>query len=85
MEKIKVLIVDDEILAIEDIIGLFGWQGNGFEVVGTANNGEQVLRKFNKLQPQVVITDINDKNFVQKTSVLSTSHNVNLLMHSNCK
>ena len=58
MERVKVLIVDDELLAIEDLIDLFDWQGNGFEIAGTAGNGEQALRKFQKLEPHIVITDI---------------------------
>jgi len=58
MDKIRVLIADDEYLAIEDLINIFDWEQNGFEVVATAKNGEQALQKFNKYKPEIVITDI---------------------------
>ncbi|NTV91391.1 MAG: response regulator, partial [Clostridiales bacterium] len=58
MELIKVLIADDENLAIEDLTDLFDWEGNGFVIIATAKNGEQALQKFNKYSPHIVITDI---------------------------
>ncbi|MFV0527097.1 MAG: response regulator [Lachnospiraceae bacterium] len=58
MEKIKVLIVDDERLAVEDLKNLIDWPKIGFEVVATASNGKQGLLKFKEFSPEVVITDI---------------------------
>ncbi len=58
MEPLKVLIVDDENLAIEDLTILFEWERNGFDIVATAKNGEQALQKYHKYKPDIVITDI---------------------------
>ena len=58
MEKISVMIVDDEKLAIDDFLNMIDWEANGFKVVATAFNGRQALAKFQALQPQVVFSDI---------------------------
>ena len=58
MNKISVMIVDDEKLAVEDLLDIYDWEGNGFEIVATASNGKQALAKFTKLLPNLVITDI---------------------------
>lgn len=58
MNKITVLIVDDEKLVIEDLISIVDWEACGFEIVATVRNGKQALAKFKELCPQVVITDI---------------------------
>lgn len=57
-EKITVLVVDDERLAIEDLCSIVDWQAHGFEIVATAFNGAQAFTKFLQYRPQVVITDI---------------------------
>ena len=33
---LRVLLVDDEYLAIEDLLSMINWEENGFEIVGTA-------------------------------------------------
>ncbi len=58
MSKITVMIVDDEKYVIEDLIGIFDWEANGFQIVATAYNGRQALNKFREFSPQVVISDI---------------------------
>lgn len=58
MKTISVMIVDDEKLAIDDLMSIVDWKENGFEVVATAFNGKQALSKFQKTHPQVVLTDI---------------------------
>ena len=59
MSKIKVMLVDDEPLAIEDLQDIVCWEDLGFEVVATAHNGKQALRKYRESQPDLVITDID--------------------------
>ncbi|MDF2539480.1 MAG: response regulator [Herbinix sp.] len=52
----KVLIVDDAAfmrLAIRQIL-----DKNGFEVIGEAENGEEAVRKFKELKPDIVTMDI---------------------------
>ena len=58
MSKITVMIVDDEKFVIDDLISMFNWEANDFEIVATAVNGKQALAKFNEFTPQIVITDI---------------------------
>ncbi|MGM9650513.1 MAG: response regulator [Faecousia sp.] len=57
-DTIRVMIVDDERLAIEDLRTIVDWQALGFEIVATAFNGTQAFTKFLQLRPQVIITDI---------------------------
>jgi two-component system, response regulator YesN len=58
MDLIKVMIVDDENLAVEDLAGLLDWNALGFSVVATASNGKRALVKYKQYLPQLVITDI---------------------------
>lgn len=58
MDKYKVLLVDDEEEAIEAIRLKLEWETLGFKVIGSANNGVKALELVERLQPDVVITDI---------------------------
>lgn len=58
VKKISVMIVDDEKLAIDDLLDIVDWEDNGYEVVATAINGKQAISKFQRFHPQVVLTDI---------------------------
>lgn len=59
MDRLKVMLVDDEPLAIDDLKDMADWEQYGFSVVATAHNGKQALKKFGELRPDVVITDID--------------------------
>lgn len=52
------MIADDERMALDHLQHIYDWEGNGFSIVATAINGKQALLKFQKLSPQIVITDI---------------------------
>ena len=58
MDKYKVILVDDEEEVIAVIERKIHWDMLGFDVVGSANNGVKALELVEKLQPDVVITDI---------------------------
>ena len=58
MDKYKVVLVDDEEEVIDVIERKIHWDMLGFDVVGSANNGVKALELVEKLQPDVVITDI---------------------------
>ena len=58
MEKYKVILVDDEIEAIQAMEHKMDWDGLGFEVSGSATNGVKALELVENIQPDVVITDI---------------------------
>ena len=55
---ITVMLVDDENLFLEDLLSIYNWGENGFEVVATAHNGREAWSFFQKYKPQIVITDI---------------------------
>ncbi|MGM9937929.1 MAG: helix-turn-helix domain-containing protein [Candidatus Ornithomonoglobus sp.] len=59
MRKLKVLLVDDEIMIREGFKRLFDWEAHGCEVVGEAADGMEALGQIDELLPDIVIMDIN--------------------------
>ena len=59
MRKLKVLLVDDEIMIREGFKCLFNWESHGCEVVGEASDGMEALAQIDTLLPDIVIMDIN--------------------------
>ena len=57
--KVKVLIADDEVLVRIGVIHAIDWEKNGFEIVGEATDGESCLRLAERLQPDLIVLDIN--------------------------
>ena len=53
MEKYKVILVDDEIEAIQAMEHKMDWDGLGFEVSGSATNGVKALELVENIQPDV--------------------------------
>ena len=58
MERYKVILVDDEAEVIDMIEKKIHWNDLGFEGAGSATNGVKALELVEKLQPDVVLTDI---------------------------
>ena len=59
MKKLRVLLVDDEIMIREGFKRLFDWEAHDCEVVGEAADGMEALTKIDSLRPDIVIMDIN--------------------------
>lgn len=59
MKKLRVLLVDDEIMIREGFKRLFDWEAHDCEVVGEAADGMEALTQINDLCPDIVIMDIN--------------------------
>ena len=59
MKKLRVLLVDDEIMIREGFKRLFDWEAHDCEVVGEAADGMEALAKIDSLRPDIVIMDIN--------------------------
>lgn len=59
MKRLRVLLVDDEIMIREGFKRLFDWEAHGCEVVGEASDGMEALGKIDTLAPDIVIMDIN--------------------------
>lgn len=56
--RYTVLLVDDEEAVIEVIMKKIDWEGLGFSVIGSANNGVKAFEMVEEYQPDVVMTDI---------------------------
>ena len=56
MEKIKILVVDDNLTATDNLTRLLGFE-NDFEVVGQIHTGEEGVRSYKELAPDVVLMD----------------------------
>ena len=54
----SVRVVDDEARQREAVIKSVDWQGAGFNVVGDAENGIEALEQLEKLEPDLILTDI---------------------------
>ena len=59
MKKLRVLLVDDEIMIREGFKRLFDWEAHDCEVVGEAADGMEALAKLDTLDPDIAIMDIN--------------------------
>ena len=57
--KLRVLLVDDELMIREGFKKLFDWQGHDCQVIDEAADGAQALNKIDSLVPDLVIIDIN--------------------------
>jgi two-component system response regulator YesN len=52
------LVADDELWIRERIINSINWAEIGVTITGQASDGEEALALFNKLKPDIIITDI---------------------------
>ena len=59
MKKLRILLVDDEIMIREGFKRLFDWEAHDCEVVGEAADGMEALAKIDSLRPDIAIMDIN--------------------------
>jgi two-component system LytT family response regulator len=59
MSKIRVVIVDDEPIAIEVIKELIAHLTNDLTVIGVARNGLEALEKIPELKPDLVFMDVD--------------------------
>lgn len=59
MKKLRVLLVDDEIIIREGFKRLFDWEAHDCQVVGEAADGMEALARIDTLHPDIVIMDIN--------------------------
>ncbi|MDO4619271.1 MAG: response regulator [Lachnospiraceae bacterium] len=55
---IKVMLVDDEEMALQFLQGLIDWESYGFQMVGSADNAGTALKMFLQRRPQLIISDV---------------------------
>ena len=58
MRTMRVLVVDDERIAIDHVLTLIPWESHGYEIAGTATNGKRALGLCLELKPHIVLVDI---------------------------
>jgi pilus assembly protein CpaE len=73
---IKVVVVDDSRDTVDNIATLLSISGRNIEVVGTANGGRDGVKLVQKLQPDIVLMDINmpDLDGLTATGILTASN-----------
>ncbi len=59
MNLYRVMLVDDEEAVRQAIARKLNWEEIGFQMIATAENGQEALELAEKLRPDVVMTDIN--------------------------
>ncbi|RYZ59194.1 MAG: response regulator transcription factor [Chitinophagaceae bacterium] len=59
MKQIRVVIIDDEPIAIEVVWELIGLLAPEFSVEGTARDGVEAVEKINALEPDLVFMDVD--------------------------
>lgn len=55
---LKVILADDEPYIVQGLSLIIDWEKEGFEIVGTADNGQETLKLIEEENPDLVITDI---------------------------
>lgn len=85
MNEYTVILVDDEKEVRDSILHKLDWEVLGFRVIGSAENGEEALEMAERLQPDVVMTDIkmpfmDGLTFCQKLK--KTQRNVKIIIFS---
>ena len=66
---VRILLADDDILALNRLANLIDWDANGYEIVGQALGGSDCLKLLETLRPDIVLLDVDmpDKNGVEVT------------------
>ena len=62
MRRLRVLLVDDEIMIREGFKKLFDWEAHDCEVIGEAGDGMEAKTQIDLNKPDIVIMDINIPN-----------------------
>jgi DNA-binding NarL/FixJ family response regulator len=58
MNKIKILLADDQLLFVESLKTVLETRAKDFQVVGIAHNGEEAVKMTGDLFPDVVLMDV---------------------------
>lgn len=58
IKKIKVMLVDDEDIVLQDMLTLIDWEACGYSVVACANDSDKALELFKKYLPDILFVDV---------------------------
>lgn len=85
MQPYRLMLVDDEEYLRQGVIRRIDWDACGFTVVGEAENGQAGLELAERLQPDVILTDIKMPfmdGLTMSRRVLETQPGVKIIMLS---
>jgi len=68
LEKIKVVIAEDQKLILHSLISLLISFGD-IEIVGTASDGEGLIKKLESVKPDVILMDIKNQGSTQNNVI----------------
>lgn len=76
MKKIKVLLVDDQVLFVESLETVLKTRSNDFDIVGIAHNGQEAIEMVGSHYPDVVLMDIRmpGMNGVESTRKINSEY-----------
>jgi pilus assembly protein CpaE len=82
-EKIRIMIVDDVVESQKNLARLLSFE-NDMEVIGFASTGSEALDEAKKIQPHVILMDINmpDMDGIQATEIITKSVPCSVVMIS---
>lgn len=55
---VNIMLVDDEVLAMDYLKNMLDWEEHGYHIAGCAANGKRALDLYEKERPEIVISDI---------------------------
>lgn len=58
MNKLKMILADDEPVILNGLKVIMDWEGLGVEIVGEAQDGQQLLQLIHEKQPDLIVSDI---------------------------
>ncbi|MCI0714354.1 MAG: response regulator [Chloroflexi bacterium] len=82
-EKIRIMIVDDVVESQKNLARLLSFE-NDMEVIGFASTGAEALEEARKIQPHVILMDINmpDMDGIRATEIITKSIPCSVVMIS---
>jgi DNA-binding NarL/FixJ family response regulator len=72
MEKVRIILVDDQQLFVESLKAVIEARSENIEVVGIAHNGKEAIKLVKDLQPSIVLMDVQMPimNGVEATQII---------------
>ena len=79
MPAMRIVLADDDVLLREGLSSLL--ERSGFDVVGQAGDGSELLRLVRELSPDLAIVDIGDPALEQVTDSFAAGEQLHGMVH----